>query len=158
MSTLLRRQAATTSAALLCAALLAACTTSEASPPPKTTPQQPPSTTATRQPTSTTRAAPTPELVELKLDRGRQSPGVIAAGGRDAPYNYGPSVMVDSGRYRMWWCSQLGIARPARRRHPAGRVALDGRPFAGPGGRRADRRSCPARPGGFDACTPATRR
>lgn len=50
--------------------------------------------------------------VTLRTAGARQSPGVIAAGGRDAPYNYAPSVLLDGGRYRMWWCSQLGIANP----------------------------------------------
>jgi hypothetical protein len=149
----LRRKAAAMPAALLCAALLAACTTSEASPQPKTTPR--PSTTSAPRPT--TEAPPVPELVQLKVDRGRQSPGVVAAGGRDAPYNYGPSVMVDGGRYRMWWCSQLGVANP-----PgddillAESTSLDGG-FAGPDG-------TPGTPvlsgsgGGFDAmhvCDPS---
>lgn len=62
-------------------------------------------------PPSTTEP-PTPELAPLRTANGRQSPGVIAAGGGDAPYNYAPSVMADGGLYRMWWCSQRGIAGP----------------------------------------------
>lgn len=103
---ILRRQAAALSAALLGVAVLAACTTSEASPRPV------PSPGASITPTTSTIPAPVPDLVALRLDRGRESPGVIAAGGRDAPYNYAPSVLFDGGRYRMWWCSQLGFANP----------------------------------------------
>jgi len=36
----------------------------------------------------------------------------VAAGGGDAPYNYAPTLMIDRGKFRMWWCSQLGIANP----------------------------------------------
>ncbi|MQA62190.1 MAG: beta-xylosidase [Actinophytocola sp.] len=43
----------------------------------------------------------------------RKSRGVVAAGGADAPYNYGPSVMIDGDGKRMWWCSQYGKAKPA---------------------------------------------
>jgi hypothetical protein len=106
----LRRQAAALFAALFGVTLLAACTTSEASPRPvasSSAPKPRPSTT----PWPST-PQPVPELAALGLARGRQSPGVIAAGGGDAPYNYAPSVMLDGGRYRMWWCSQLGIANP----------------------------------------------
>jgi hypothetical protein len=59
----------------------------------------------------------------------------VAAGTGDAPYNYAPSVLWDGGRYRMWWCSQLGVANP-----PGDDIllaespSLDG-PFAGPDGR-----------------------
>ncbi|MFD9737521.1 beta-xylosidase [Umezawaea sp. NPDC059074] len=49
----------------------------------------------------------------LTADRQRGSAGVIAAGGGDSPYNYGPTVLVENGRNRMWWCSQLGVAAPA---------------------------------------------
>jgi hypothetical protein len=65
----------------------------------------------------------------------RQSPGVIAGGGGNAPYNYAPTVMVDGNRYRMWWCSQLNSAYP-----PgddillAESASLDGG-FGGPDGR-----------------------
>jgi len=49
----------------------------------------------------------------LATDSARESGGIIAAGGADAPYNYGPVVMRDGGRNRMWWCSQYGSAQPA---------------------------------------------
>jgi hypothetical protein len=127
MRSMLRRKAAAMSAALLSAAVVAACTTSEASPAPVPRSDLPGpgagagapaggarSTTSIPSTTVTTRdtPAPTPNLVPLRTANGRRSPGVIAAGGRDAPYNYAPSVMADGGLYRMWWCSQLGIANP----------------------------------------------
>lgn len=102
------RQAAM-STALLGAALLVACSTSAASPvlgEAKPADQRPKPTTAAPAP------APDRGPITLKTARERQSPGVVAAGGGDAPYNYAPAVMADGGRYRMWWCSQLGIANP----------------------------------------------
>jgi hypothetical protein len=107
------------------AVLLAACSTSEAAP--ERTPRS--------SPAPETRA-PLSGPAVLKADHARQSPGVVAAGGGDAPYNYAPSVMLENGRYRLWWCSQLGIANP-----PGDDIlyaesgSLDG-PFAGPDGRR----------------------
>ncbi|RRO18428.1 beta-xylosidase [Saccharopolyspora rhizosphaerae] len=38
---------------------------------------------------------------------------MVAAGGSAAPYNYGPSVLAEDGRYRAWWCSQLPGVGPA---------------------------------------------
>ncbi|MGQ0837409.1 beta-xylosidase [Actinokineospora sp.] len=67
----------------------------------------------------------------LGVDRHRQSAGVVAAGGGDAPYNYAPTLMADAGRYRMWWCSQLGVAAPpGDDLLVAESVSLDG-PFVG---------------------------
>jgi hypothetical protein len=44
---------------------------------------------------------------------GYVAPGdVVAAAGENARYNYGPSLMFDGGRVRMWWCSQLITAPP----------------------------------------------
>jgi hypothetical protein len=116
------------SALILVAALVAACTPSEAAP------VQP----APRAPSETQAPAPVAppvaDPVQLTTTAGRESPGVIAAGSGDAPYNYAPSVLWDGGRYRMWWCSQLGIANP-----PgddillAESASMDG-PFAGPDG------------------------
>jgi hypothetical protein len=80
-------------------------------------------------------AAP-PRAVNLKLPSGdpRQSGGVIAAGGADAVYDYGPSVMLDRGRTRMWWCSQYGGAGPAGDDILYAQAqSIDG-PFAGPDG------------------------
>ncbi len=115
--------------ALFAAALTAACTPSEAAPEPTT---NPPPSAATEVPKPVT--PPVSDPVGLKTSAGRQSPGVVAAGSGDAPYNYAPSVLWDGGRYRMWWCSQLGIANP-----PgddillAESASMDG-PFAGPDG------------------------
>ncbi|GLZ43168.1 beta-xylosidase [Actinokineospora sp. NBRC 105648] len=55
---------------------------------------------------------PSPDQVGLGTDRPRRSAEVVAAGAADAVYNYAPTLMVDEGRYRMWWCSQLGGAGP----------------------------------------------
>ncbi|RSM80736.1 beta-xylosidase [Kibdelosporangium aridum] len=52
-------------------------------------------------------AAPPPQPRALSQDNVRPDAGVVAAAGENAQYNYAPSVMVDSGRVRMWWCSQL---------------------------------------------------
>jgi hypothetical protein len=48
----------------------------------------------------------------LAADSQRWDGGVIAAAGENAQYNYAPSVMVDGGLVRMWWCSQLVSAAP----------------------------------------------
>lgn len=56
---------------------------------------------------------PRPLDVELSTSDPRQSGGVVAAGAFDAVYNYGPTVMRDGGKLRMWWCSQYGSAQPA---------------------------------------------
>jgi hypothetical protein len=93
-------------AAVLTAALTAGCTTSEAAPGQDEVPAP------------TAAPAPKPvvpkvaEPVQLTTRAARKSPAVVAAGSGDAPYNYAPSVLWDGGRYRMWWCSQLGIANP----------------------------------------------
>jgi hypothetical protein len=117
--------------------LVAGCTASEAEPqaggtgPVIGAPDAPaPSSTLPKPPAPSDR-----KPVELTTYSGRQSSGVIAAGGGDAPYNYAPSVLLDNGRYRMWWCSQLGVANP-----PGDDILLaesksiDG-PFTGPDGR-----------------------
>lgn len=95
-------------ALLLGAGLLAGCTTSEATTQPDGTP----SAGSSPAPTTTAPSAAAWVPATLPTDRARQSPGVIAAGGGDAVYNYGPTVLAEGGRYRMWWCSQLGIAAP----------------------------------------------
>jgi hypothetical protein len=77
-----------------------------------------------------------PRPVDVKLTSGdpRQSGGVIAAGGADAVYNYGPSVMLDRGQTRMWWCSQYGGAGPAGDDILYAQAqSIDG-PFTAPGG------------------------
>lgn len=114
---------------VLSAALAAGCTTSAAAPGPFHEPAAP-------------SAAPVPEPgvaaaepMRLTTRAARGGSRVIAAGSGDAPYNYAPSVLADGGRYRMWWCSQLGIANP-----PGDDILLaesrsiDG-PFRGPDGR-----------------------
>jgi hypothetical protein len=114
-------------AAMLVVTLTAACTPSEAAPEPPRTPSA-----ATQAPKPV--VPPVTDSVSLTTAGGRESPNVIAAGSGDAPYNYAPSVLWDGGRYRMWWCSQLGIANP-----PGDDILLaespsmDG-PFAGPDG------------------------
>jgi hypothetical protein len=116
-------------AALVAVALCAACTPSEAAPVGGT-PAPVPAASEAPKPV----APPVRDPVLLTTSAGRQSPGVVAAGSGDAPYNYAPSVLWDGGRYRMWWCSQLGIANP-----PgddillAESASMDG-PFAGPDG------------------------
>ena len=59
------------------------------------------------------RPAPVPQPVELTTGAERASAGVVAAGGQPAPYNYGPTVLAEDGRYRAWWCSQLPGVGPA---------------------------------------------
>lgn len=58
---------------------------------------------------SMTPTAPPPQQQTTRLshDNPRLDGGVVAAAGENARYNYAPSVMVDGGRVRMWWCSQL---------------------------------------------------
>lgn len=57
-------------------------------------------------------AAPPRDKIKLAVENGRQSPGTVIAGSGDAPYNYAPAVMVENGRVRAWWCSQLSAAPP----------------------------------------------
>ncbi|WP_130343627.1 beta-xylosidase [Herbihabitans rhizosphaerae] len=96
----------------LTGALLAACTASEASPQADgTRPAVIGDDSA--QPTRPAAPAPPPRPAEtLGTDRQRASSAVVAAGAADAPYNYAPALMAEGGRYRMWWCSQLGAAPP----------------------------------------------
>jgi hypothetical protein len=85
-----------------------------------------------------TTVAPPPQNVSLLTDHARQSPGVIASGGKAAPYNYAPTVLATGGRYQMWWCSQLpGAPRPGDQILYATGTSLNG-PFAGPDGAAAD--------------------
>lgn len=79
-------------------------------------------------------AIPQPVNVPLTTDDARAGDGVAAAGGPGAPYNYGPTVMVDGGSIRTWWCSQYPAAQPPGDDILYGASAsLDG-PFKGPGG------------------------
>ncbi|MBW4720988.1 beta-xylosidase [Saccharothrix obliqua] len=86
---------------LLVLASLAACAPSVAEPAPISVASTTIATTS-RPPAK----APVPVA-----ERGRQSPGIVAAG-PEAPYNYGPAVLAEGGRIRMWWCSQLRYADP----------------------------------------------
>ncbi|HVV13047.1 beta-xylosidase [Amycolatopsis sp.] len=75
-----------------------------------------------------------PSDVALATGNARQSPGTVAAGGPGAPYNYGPSAMLDGGKARVWWCSQYPGALPPGDDILYGEsTSLDG-PFTGPGG------------------------
>ncbi|PXY29590.1 family 43 glycosylhydrolase [Prauserella flavalba] len=105
------------------------------------------------------RPTTTEEQVPLQADRYRASPGMVAAGGADAVYNYGPTVMSDGGRTRMWWCSQYGSAAPpgddilyAEANSPDG-------PFAGLAGERGIPEAVlSGNPGAFDGvhtCDPS---
>jgi hypothetical protein len=73
---------------------LTACSAAEGTPRP--------AITAARVPASANAGE-----VSLGTDRARQSLGTVVSGGPVAPYNYAPSVLLDGGRYRVWWCSQL---------------------------------------------------
>ncbi len=94
----------------------------------------------------------------LTTSHGRKSGGVIAAGGEDAPYNYAPSVLSDGGRYRMWWCSQLGVAKPPGDDILLAESTLDERPIHGPRRQAGHPGLLRRGPAASTACTPATRR
>lgn len=100
---------------------------------------------------------PQPVDVPLTADAGRASDGVVAAGAPGAPYNYGPTVMIDGGRTRVWWCSQYPSSPPPGDDLLYGESAsLDG-PFTGPGG-TAPRAVLSGNPGHFDGqhtCDPS---
>ncbi|GAA4413994.1 beta-xylosidase [Actinokineospora soli] len=87
--------------------------------------------------TSTTPPAVQPRAARpstLGVDSARGSGGVVAAGGRDAPYNYAPTLLREGGTIRMWWCSQLGVAAPAGDDILLGETADLRTPFRGPDG------------------------
>ncbi|MEV1120610.1 beta-xylosidase [Actinosynnema sp. NPDC049800] len=112
--------------------LVTACAPSAADPasapaPSSATPTSSPAPPSTS--TSTTEAKPVP----LAADRGRQSGGVVAHGG-DAPYNYGPTILLEGGRHRMWWCSQLMVAAPPGDDLLYAESASAAGPFAAPNG------------------------
>lgn len=133
MRTTHRRRPSALTVAALVLALAAGCTSSEASPQADdgpaiaVEPGEVPSPSA--KPES---GDPTP--ITLATSKGRQSRGVVAAGGGDAPYNYAPSLLLDRGRYRMWWCSQLGVANPAGDDILLAESRSVGGPFTGPDG------------------------
>ncbi|MEV0679534.1 beta-xylosidase [Actinosynnema sp. NPDC050436] len=84
--------------------------------------------------TSTTRPSrPAPPAPRPVADRGRQGAGVVAAG-PEAPYNYGPAVLVEGGRVRMWWCSQLRFADPPGDDLLHAQAASPSGPFTAPDG------------------------
>ncbi|MFD7654891.1 beta-xylosidase [Actinosynnema sp. NPDC059797] len=115
----------------LVAASLAACAPSAADPAPGTTTSSAapePSTSVVSSP------APPPEPVALATDRGRRSGGVVAVGGGDSAYNYAPTLVVEGGKYRMWWCSQLGVAQPAGDDVLYAEARSADGPFTAPGG------------------------
>ncbi|MBB1153298.1 beta-xylosidase [Amycolatopsis sp. DR6-1] len=98
--------------------------------------------------------------VALAAGASRQGGGVVAAGAADASYNYGPTVMVENGRTRIWWCSQYSSAPP-----PGDDIlyaegpSADG-PFTGPGG-GAPPAVLSGAPGNFDGmhtCDPSVLR
>lgn len=67
---------------------------------------------AAQQAAAETQAPPPRDKLELTVENGRQSPGTVIAGIGDAVYNYAPAVMLDGGKVRTWWCSQMGVAQP----------------------------------------------
>ncbi|NKQ53688.1 beta-xylosidase [Amycolatopsis sp. K13G38] len=80
-----------------------------------------------------TKAPAIPADVTLHTSGSRES-GVVAAGGPGAPYNYGPTVMLDGGGARMWWCSQYPTAPPPGDDILYGEAPTPDGPFTGPGG------------------------
>ncbi|MEU4767155.1 beta-xylosidase [Actinosynnema sp. NPDC023794] len=112
--------------------LVTACAPSAADPASAPAPS---SAAPTSSPPSSSTAAepPKPEPVPLAADRGRQSGGVVAHGG-DAPYNYGPTILLEGGRHRMWWCSQLMVAAPPGDDLLYAESASAAGPFAAPNG------------------------
>ncbi|MFB9903020.1 beta-xylosidase [Allokutzneria oryzae] len=127
-------------AVLLCVLVLAGCTTAETPPPEPPAPAMTgPATVAPNRGTAGGAAALVPAV--LGTDRPRQSGGVVAVGGPQAPYNYGPTLLLENGRYRMWWCSQLMGAGPpgddivhGDAATPAGPFQAVGAVFSGSGG------------------------
>ncbi|KOV82371.1 beta-xylosidase [Nocardia sp. NRRL S-836] len=94
-------------AALALLGAVTACTNAAAGDPVAATSEKKPTSSGT------TRKPPPPRnQLALKTENGRQSPGVVIAGAADAPYNYAPAVMLDNGKVRTWWCSQLSAAPP----------------------------------------------
>jgi hypothetical protein len=100
---LIRRPAALLAALALLGAVTAC--TSQAAGDPVGKP-------ATQPATSQNQAPPPRDKLKLAVENGRQSPGTVVAGVGDAVYNYAPAVMLDGGKVRTWWCSQMGVAQP----------------------------------------------
>jgi hypothetical protein len=76
---------------------------------PVSAPPEPEKTTSTTTPPP---PAPPRNKLALATEHPRQSGGTVIAGVEDAVYNYAPAVMLDSGKVRAWWCSQMGSAQP----------------------------------------------
>ncbi|MDX8032914.1 beta-xylosidase [Lentzea sp. BCCO 10_0856] len=100
----LRRRPLALLAALALLSAVTACT-SQAAGDPVGKP-------ATQPATSESKAPPPRDKLKLTVENGRQSPGTVVAGTGDAVYNYAPAVMLDGGKVRTWWCSQMGVAQP----------------------------------------------
>ncbi|MET9631892.1 beta-xylosidase [Lentzea sp. NPDC006480] len=106
----LNRRSPALLAALALVGAVAACTSTAAGDPI--------GTPATLAPAAAQSDPPPPPAVaprnnlKLALDKGRQSAGTVVAGVEDAVYNYAPAVMVEGGKVRTWWCSQMGSAQP----------------------------------------------
>ncbi|EHR60805.1 putative glycosylase [Saccharomonospora cyanea NA-134] len=140
---------------VLVVALVAACTAGEASPDAhRAVPSSAP--TVSSQAGSTPPDAP----VTLTVDSLRGGEQVVASGGADAVYNYGPTVLVDGGTVRMWWCSQYGSAPPAGDDILYAQADSPSGPFTGPDG-GIPRAVFSGNPGHFDAmhtCDPSVLR
>ncbi|MGH3517143.1 MAG: beta-xylosidase [Haloechinothrix sp.] len=96
-------------------------------------------------------------VLALGTENHRASERVVAAGGADAPYNYGPTVMRDGDRTRMWWCSQYGSAPPPGDDILYATTTSLTKKFTGPGGKMPPA-VLSGRPGGFDGmhtCDPS---
>lgn len=95
-------------AALALVSAVTACTNAAAGDPSGIPPEQVAPTSTKKTPAP----APPRDKITLATENGRQSSGTVLAGAGDAPYNYAPAVMLDNGRVRAWWCSQLSAAPP----------------------------------------------
>lgn len=96
-------------AALALLGPVTACTNTAAGDP-VTTPVEQPQGAESKAPA--TPPPPRRDQINLTLENQRQSPGTVVAGIEDAVYNYAPAVMLDGGKVRTWWCSQMGSAQP----------------------------------------------
>lgn len=150
------RRSGRAAALALVAAFVASCTAGEAAPRGDHAATAP----GRDGPQGQGAPAPPPEPVALAVDGQRGGEHVVASGGADAVYNYGPTLLVDGGTVRMWWCSQYGSAPPAGDDILYAEADSPSGPFAGPGGG-----SVPAvfsgNPGAFDAmhtCDPSVLR
>ncbi|WP_024873689.1 family 43 glycosylhydrolase [Saccharomonospora piscinae] len=148
-----RRSSARSACALgVVAALVAACTAGEAAP-------RTGDAAGGGDLGGQSRAADPPPQppAALAVDDPRGGERVVARGGADAPYNYGPTLLVEDGTVRMWWCSQYGSAAPAGDDILYAEARSVSGPFTGPGG-GIPRAVLSGDPGGFDAvhtCDPS---